>query len=175
MQQKKKICKSCQTEQYLFSKGRCKICTGKEDQKPLQRTQIKQKAYRIVPQTQKNKDFKKERSGIRDAYFEHHINLCERSEESGKSIYEPTRANICHLFDKSRHPSLQGNLNNFVYLTLDEHTRFDQLLYTHEFEKLEKEFPKAWLKVCERMKELLSLCEEKTKFYFKIEEYFYDN
>lgn len=168
---KKKICKVCETEQYLFSRGRCKSCTAREDFKPLKRTEIIKKPYVIPKQTQRNKDKRKVSSEIRNVYFEHHISLCRVSEESGTYIPEPWRGNICHLFDKGRHPSLQGNLDNCIYLTLDEHTEFDRLLYSHEFEALELKFSQSWEKTCEKFKALLPLCLEKTKFYFKVEEY----
>lgn len=136
----------------------------------MERQPIKRKPYKITKQTEKNRQYRKSQSAIRDVYFEHHINLCHFSEESGIRIY-PTRANICHLFDKARHPSLQGNLQNYVYLTLDEHTLFDKLLYTHDFKQLEIKFVKSWKIACERIKDLLPLCLEQTKFYFKIKEY----
>lgn len=129
----------------------------------------------IPKQTQKNKDAKKDRSNIRDVYFDYHINLCKASEESGVRIPYPTRANICHLFDKARHPSLQGNLDNCIYLTLDEHTLFDRLLYSHEFDKLELNFPNSWNNTCEKLKSLLSLCSDNTKFSTKVEEYLTKN
>jgi hypothetical protein len=165
---KKKICISCGECKPIFSKGRCMSCVPK---KPLTRSPIKQKAYYIPKQTEKNKTYRKSQSAIRDVYFDHHINLCQYSEESGVKIFNPSRANICHVFDKARHPSLQGNIENYVYLTLDEHTEFDNLLYRHEFVKLELKFPNSWAKACERVKGLLSLCEETTKFKIKLEEY----
>ncbi len=168
MIQKKKICNVCGECKPIFSKGRCSTCTPK---KPLTRSPLKQKAYSIPKQTEKNKTHRKSQSAIRNVYFDYHINLCEYSEESGKRIYNPTRANICHLFDKARHPSLQGNIDNYVYLTMEEHSEFDILLYKHEFVKLELKFPNSWLKACERIKTLLSLCEEQTKFKLKLEEY----
>ena len=134
IQQKKKICKNCQTEQYIFSKGRCQRCATIEDSKPLKRGST------IKKQTEKNKVNRKSQSAIRDVYFDYHIRNCRSSEHSGTIIFFPTRANCCHLFDKARHPSVQGNLINCVYLTLDEHTRFDQLLFSHDFDKLEEEF-----------------------------------
>lgn len=165
LQQKKKVCKNCHTEQYIFSKGRCQKCATIEDSKPLKRGSI------IKKQTDKNKTYRKSQSAIRDIYFDFHIQNCKRSEQSGSPIYSPTRANCCHLFDKARHPSVQGNLKNFVYLTLDEHTRFDQLLYSHEFEKLSTEFQNAWDIAAERMISILSEVEEETKFKNKFEQW----
>jgi hypothetical protein len=165
IQQKKKICKNCQTEQYIFSKGRCQRCATIEDSKPLKRDTT------IKKQTDKNKTIRKSQSAIRDVYFDYHIRNCRSSEHSGTIIFFPTRANCCHLFDKARHPSVQGNLINCIYLTLDEHTRFDQLLYSHEFEKLEEEFPNAWASARGRMRLLLPEVKEETKFKNKFEQW----
>jgi hypothetical protein len=165
IQQKKKICKSCGTEQFIFSKNRCQRCATIEDSKPLKRGST------INKQTEKNKSYRKSQYAIRDTYFEYHIANCRGSEHSGVSILFPTRANCCHLFDKARHSSVQANLINCVYLTLDEHTRFDQLLYSHEFDKLEEEFPNAWASAKGRMKLLLPEVKEETKFKNKFEEW----
>ena len=165
IQQKKKICKNCQTEQYIFSKGRCQRCATIEDSKPLKRGST------IKKQTEKNKSYRKSQSTIRDVFFDYHIQNCRSSEHSGVSILFPTRANCCHLFDKARHPSVQGNLINCLYLTLDEHTKFDQLLYSHEFGKLEDEFPNAWASARGRMRLLLPEVKEETKFKNKFEEW----
>lgn len=165
IQKKKKICKNCQTEQYIFSKGRCQRCATIEDSKPLKR------GTTIKKQTDKNKANRKSQSAIRDVYFDYHIRNCRSSEHSGTIIFFPTRANCCHLFDKARHPSVQGNLINCVYLTLDEHTRFDQLLYSNEFDKLEEEFPNAWKSASGRMVLLLPEVKEETKFKSKFEQW----
>lgn len=165
IQQKKKFCKNCQTEQYIFSKGRCQRCATIEDSKPLKRGST------IKKQTDKNKANRKSQFAIREVYFDYHIRNCRSSEHSGAIIFYPTRANCCHLFDKARHPSVQGNLINCVYLTLDEHTKFDQLLYSHEFDKLEEEFPNAWKIASSRMVLLLPEVKEETKFKNKFEEW----
>jgi hypothetical protein len=165
IQQKKKICKNCQTEQHIFSKGRCQRCATIEDSKPLKR------GTTIKKQTEKNKVNRKSQSAIRDVYFDYHIRNCRSSEHSGTIIFFPTRANCCHLFDKARHPSVQGNLINCVYLTLDEHTRFDQLLYSNEFDRLEEEFPNAWASAIGRMRLLLPVVKEETKFKNKFEQW----
>ena len=165
IQAKKKICRSCNTEQYIFSRGRCQRCATIEDSKPLART------GKIKKQTPKNIAYRNMRSAVRDEYFLYHIQECQRSEFSGKTISDPNRSNICHLFDKGRHPSVQGDFRNYIYLTLDEHTRFDQLLYSHEFEKLQEEFRHAWILALGRMEMLLEDVQEQTKFKTKIEEW----
>lgn len=172
MQRKKKICKSCDTPQHLFSKGRCERCAKIEDFKPLSKGAGMAKKYSYIkPITEKTKQKKKEQSAIRNVYFDYHIERCTHSEESDISIPNPNRSNICHLFAKSSHKSLQAHLENYVYLTFEEHSEFDNLLFKNDFEALEKKFPNVWTISCERIKKLLPLCEEQTKFKIKIEEY----
>ena len=162
---KNKACIECgRDDQPWFSKKRCRGCAIAAS------SGIKRKPI-AVKQTAKNKEYRKSQSAIRDTYFEYHIANCRNSEHSGVSILFPTRANCCHLFDKARHPSVQANLTNCVYLTLDEHTRFDQLLYSHEFEKLEDEFPNAWASAKARMRLLLPEVQEETKFKNKFEQW----
>jgi len=104
---KNKTCILCGREdQPWFSKKRCKSCASKSYKKP---TKV----------STKTKEKKKERSFVRDEYFDYHVSRCKSSEESGKPIYYASRWNICHIIDKGRHPSLQANLDNYVYLTVD--------------------------------------------------------
>jgi len=162
IQQKKKICTECGNEAYIFSKKRCKSCAMRSYSKPKQ-------------QTNKQREKKKEQSKERNVYFDYYIQRCNRSEESGTHIYSPTRANICHILDKGRHKSLQANLDNYIYLTMDEHTTLDNHLFKLEFDKIEEKLPNAWKIICTRVKKLLPLCQEKTKLYFKFKEYIDEN
>lgn len=169
---KNKVCIECgRDDQPWFSKKRCRGCAIITNSKSA--ISVARKA--ITKQTEKNKLYRKSQSAIRDTYFEYHIANCKSSEHSGVTIYNPTRANCCHLFDKARHPSVQGNVINCVYLTLDEHTRFDQLLYSHQFNKLEEEFPNAWASARSRMRLLLPEVKEETKFKSKFEEWIQSN
>lgn len=165
IQKKKKVCKNCETEQYIFSKGRCQRCATIEDSKPLKRGST------IKKQTEKNKAYRKSQSTVREVYFSYHIERCKVSEESGVNIYNPNRANIAHIIDKGRHKSVQSHLDNFIYLTIQEHTDFDKLLFESNFEALEKNFTNAWGIALERLKTVLPECLEKTKFIIKLEEY----
>jgi hypothetical protein len=54
-----------------------------------------------------------------------------------------------------------------VYLSWDAHTRFDRLVDTNNFDRLQKEFPKSF----ERMKKVLHLVEEKGLLKTKLEEW----
>ncbi len=158
---KSKKCLEC--DRPAFSKGLCQIHTKP---KPISKGAGKIKSKR--ESTIEKNTAKKE---LRDVYFEYHLERCTRSEESFREISEPTRANIAHLIDKGRHPSLQDNLDNCIYLTFSEHERYDQLLFSHRFEDLEKEFKNSWNKSCEKYKKLLSLCEESTNFTRELKKY----
>lgn len=151
---KSKKCKLC--ERPAFSKGLCSVHSKKSSIKG-QRTITTEK--------------KEERQEKRNVYFEYHIKKCTNSEESGKSIPNPTRANICHLLPKGLHPSLQDTLKNCIYLTFSEHERFDKLLFSLEFDKLEKEFKNSWDKTCVILKELVYLSKETTNLSREIEKY----
>lgn len=158
MRPKNKKCVECGREdQPWFSRKRCRTCSQKSYAQPKR-------------QSIKRTYVKKERDTELDDYFLYHIDRCKRSEESGVTI-SATKANCCHLFDKSRHPSLKGDFRNFVYLTIQEHAQFDNLLYSHQFERLEKEFVNVWPIACKRMEKLIPLCLEETKFKYKIKKY----
>lgn len=133
------------------------------------RTELKRSRKSIKRMTEKTKVHKKKVSEKRDKYFEHHIEICECSEESGAAIPAPSRANICHIFPKRTYSSVQADLENYVYLTLEEHTRFDQLLDRMDFETLEKEF-KCWGLVISRVEKLLPRVVENKTLSLKFRE-----
>lgn len=169
---KPKICKDCGELKLIFSKGLCEYCSKKGVSILLGRKPIsKNKSMKIARKTERSISKGKERSEKREEYFNYHINRCQYSEQSHSAITEPTRANICHLIDKGRHPSLQADLSNYIYLTFSEHQRFDQLLFSLRFEDLALEFNNAWPIACSRIATLLPLCQENTIFTRKIKEY----
>ena len=148
IQRKKKICKSCGNEDFIFSKVMCKFFSIKN--------------YKVPTTTIKPKKNKMDLDNFFIQKIEQLLKL-GKSEESGKVIFSPTRANICHILDKSRHPSVAYHPENYVFLTVDEHSRFDQLLFAHRFEELKKEFPNSWGKVLERLPYFINDCLENTK------------
>ncbi|MAX51556.1 MAG: hypothetical protein CMH22_06210 [Methylophaga sp.] len=155
---KTRKCKEC-GKNPRFSKGLCKVCLGG---KQIKSNSILKSSGKIKQQTVKNKKYRKARTERRNAYFDHHIKKCFKSEESGVPISNPTRSNICHLFDKGRHPSLEDNLDNYIYLTFKEHEVFDSLLFKHDFDSLEKIFKNSWDICCKRFEKLLNLSQENT-------------
>lgn len=148
IQRKKKICKVCGNEDFIFSKGMCKFCASKN--------------YKAPSTTIKPKKNKMDLDNFFIQKIEQLLRL-GKSEESGKKIPHPTRANICHILDKSRHKSVAYHPDNYVFLTIDEHSRFDRLLFEHEFAKLQQEFPNSWKIILDRLPRFIYICEENTK------------
>lgn len=145
-----------------FSKGFCKKhCSFKE---------LKSNS-KIKTQREKTAEKKKEVTERRNVYFEYHLSKCRYSAESGVSISNPTRVNICHILPKRNHESLEDNLDNCVYLTQEEHSVFDTLLFSHEFEKLEKTFKNSWENTCLIIEKLLTLCKETTPLTRALKKY----
>lgn len=151
---KSKTCSLC--EKPAFSKG---FCQSHQPKKSIKNAREKTKVQKEIKQEKRN------------GYFEYHLERCTRSEESHKQIANPTRANICHIIPKGLHPSVQDNLDNCVYYLFEEHERFDKLLFSLEFDKLEKEFKNSWDKVCIRAKNVLSFCQESTNLSRELEKY----
>ncbi len=147
---KKKICKVCGDNHYLFSNGACKSCATK-----IIKTQpIKTKA-------------KKNKMDLDNFFIQKIEQLLKlgKSEESGKAIFSPTRANICHLFNKRNHPSVAYHPDNYVFLTVDEHSELDnKCLDVNDFIELIKRFPVASRLILERMERVRQSVTEKTKF-----------
>lgn len=161
---KTKKCLEC--DRPAFSKGLCQI-HSKNKAALKSSGKIKQKRESTVEKTTVKRE-------LREVYFDYHIERCTRSEESRKQISSPTRANICHIIPKGLHPSVQDNLENCVYYLFEEHERFDKLLFSLEFEKLEKEFKNSWDKVCIKASKIIPLCLENTNFIRSFKKYLDD-
>ena len=151
-------CDRCGTKVPVRSKGLCPRCREQERINNGTQTMLSKK-HKLNKTSSKTSAKNREKKKVRDVYFEYHIARCTSSEDSGIIIYNPTKANICHLLPKSNHPSVQANLENCIYLTFTEHERFDKLLFEHRFEDLEKEFETAWPIALQRIKKLLPLAE----------------
>ena len=126
----------------------------------------------LTRKTPIKKSFKvdKERKEKLNKFFEAHVNFLKSNPfcfETGERIYDPSRLNIAHLFPKRKYRSVEDHSSNVVYLSWDAHTRFDRLVDTNNFDRLQKEFPKSF----ERMKKVLPLVEEKGLLKTKLEEW----
>ena len=147
---KKKVCNLCGNFDYIFSKGACKFCASKN---------YKSLSTKIKP--------KKNKMDLDNFFIQKIEQLLKlgKSEESGKAIFSPTRANICHILDKSRHPSVAYHPDNYVFLTIDEHSELDnKCLDVNDFIELIKRFPVASRLILERMERVRQSVTEKTKF-----------
>ena len=128
---KKKTCVICGESKILFSKGRCLQCTPK---KPLQRTAIKQKAYRITKQTEKNREKRlAQREGYGD-FFKKHVDYVLNNDvhcqECGNKL-QGLSGEVCHILSKSKSPEVAKNDNNILYLCFygnSCHSKFDNSL-----------------------------------------------
>ena len=147
-------CKLC--DRNAFSKGYCQQHSPK---KPIKSAREKTTEKKI------------ETTEIREVYFDYHLQKCTQSEHSGISINNPTRSNICHILPKSTHPSVQDLIENCVYLTFSEHERFDKLLFSLEFDKLEKEFGNTWDKILIRLNNFVNLCTDNTRLLRELIKY----
>lgn len=146
-----------------FSKGYCKKHCDFKDLKAGNKA--------IKAKRDKTEEKKAVQSEKREVYFEYHLKRCTHSEETGIAIPNPTKANICHIFAKTNHKSLEDNLENCIHLSLEEHQDFDRLLLGLQFEKLEEKFPKSMLKIRNIGYNLLNLCTENTVFTRALKNY----
>lgn len=131
----------------IRSKGLCPACRNKELEK--------------VPKRKTN--LPKE-SGL-TMFFNRHLEVLRKYGRSltGKTITEPTRTNVCHLFPKRKYLSVATDDRNVVYLTWPEHTRLDYLLDTMDIAGVEREFGAAGVIILGRMAALLPEVKEDGK------------
>lgn len=167
---KKQICVDCGEHEFIFSKGRCKGCASKSYGGL---TSFKRNMSKFNPKSREKR--KEERACLKE-FFEYHITQLRGSRvsiEDGERIPVPTSLNIAHIFPKSRYKSVQCLQENAIYLTVDQHSRFDRLLGELDFDQLEKEFPNSWGITCNKVKNILPLLEEQGKLRNKFENYVY--
>ena len=165
----------CEIEQPILSKGLCPYHRQKQRE---EQGNLPKPKYSIKPISEKAKLKKKETKGCLEEYFDFHIqNILKKpfSEESGKFISDPTRANVCHVVDKGRHKSIQCCVENAVYLTFEEHSRMDKLLFEHRFNDFKNEFPNTFPLYVQRYNKLRKLMVENTKFIHAFDLFLSDN
>lgn len=145
----------------IRSKGLCPACRAKE-LPPKERAAIRVKT--------------KPKGKSLAVFFGAHVARLSVMRRSITGMYIPCPgvSNICHLYPKRRYKSVAENNDNIVYLTTDEHTRFDYLLDTMDFDQLLKEFGNTWLFIAKKMRDLAPEVEEdgklKTRLLSWIEE-----
>lgn len=107
-------------------------------------------------------------------FFKSYANTSGTSAESGKRIPQLEAKNIAHLLPKCDFPELATDPNNVVVLTWQEHTRFDELLGRHEFEKLKEEMPNTWAILKERFIKLEPKIKTQNKLSRELKIQIYD-
>mgnify|MGYP003664061597 CR=1 FL=1 len=162
---------NCGNKVPILSKGLCTGCRKKQriedGSAPVYTNKIKK--------TKRSAKSKKEREGLPE-YFQKHIEILSKnpkSEASGKFIPKPWSGNIAHILPKSNHKSVMCDDNNCMYLTLEEHTQFDELLLKFEFDKIRIYLPKVWELAEKRLPLVLQNLKENTKLSIKLEEFIY--
>jgi len=165
MERKLYPCKECGAKVPVRSKGLCPPCREMQRRGQGEETMFTRK-------TPIKKSFKvdTERKDKLDKFFNAHVEFLKQHPfcfETGERIYDPSRLNIAHLFPKRKYRSVEDHSDNVVYLSWDAHTRFDRLVDTNNFDRLEKEFPKSFA----RMKKVVSLVEENGILKSKLEQW----
>lgn len=160
LKRKLKECKGCGRKKPIWKDEKCVDCCkptygGLKSTTPLKKGK-----------TGKSKEvvdfFKKQTTGS------------GRSVESGTYIPNLGAVNIAHLLPKTDFPKFATDPNNVVILTWQEHTRFDELLGRHEFDKIREEMPNTWKILQERFIDMNLKIESPNKLSRALEKYIYD-
>ena len=164
----------CDTEQPILSKGLCNFHRMQERKAEGTLPVYKNK---INPYTIKAKEKRTAERSELPSFFQDQIEILSKnpiSQQSGKAISAPNSLNICHILPKRKgggFPSVQSHPDNVLYLTWDEHTRFDALLDRRDYSTLEQEFDVVWPIAIEKVRKLIDIVTERNKVYFSLEEY----
>lgn len=130
IERKKKKCKSCGKEEYIFSKGDCKQCAQKRYAENARHGEaktytLKRKAISKTP-TVRHKKNKEEELAAMIAFWEEHSDFdgsC-RCSECGKWLLFD-RTHVAHILSKGSFPQYRCEPKNFIILCLEHHDQFD--------------------------------------------------
>jgi hypothetical protein len=139
MERKKKTCKVCQKERFIFSKGRCKGCSNIEyQQKSKQRLIEKAKTEKPKPkkQTERHKVAKDAERVAMEVFWNTQTDIegkayCQECLKLGYSnewsclgsTFNPY--NVAHIISKGANPAFRCDLRNFILLCAEHHNQFD--------------------------------------------------
>lgn len=134
----------------MRSKGLCPACRSRE---------LPQKERKPLAAKRKPKD------DSLAVFFGAHVARLSavRRSLTGAYIEIPGVCNVCHLYPKRRYKSVAKDDRNVIYLTMEEHTRFDNLLDSMDFNGLLREFGNTWLWIANRMVEIAPDIKEEGK------------
>ena len=175
-------CDECGKMVTIRSKGKCGICRAKEldiekrnKQIDPENPQVKQYPL-TVEQVFKTRPRKNTDPKLVE-FFETNLQkliLHPYSELSGDYIANPSKFNICHILPKRKSggfPSIASDLRNCIFLTTSEHTTYDRLLDSCEFDELTSFFGNKADVFWSKIKRSLSLATERNTLRRKLEAY----
>lgn len=145
LKQKKKKCKTCNRETYIFSKGDCKVCA------------VKRYSKKTAVKTQNRRDFFKSNVGGKGYCI-----------ESGTLISPITVWNLCHIFPKRIYKSIETNEYNIILLTAEMHAKLDGYLDSMDLDGLKKNMPKSYDFIIANFEILEPLIEERSGKLFNL-------
>jgi hypothetical protein len=145
MTPKKKICKSCKKETYIWARGNCKDCDRKENTHKHGLGSKPKTASKIV----KNWNKKRKPTGEKALFQALWETRPHVSFVSGKKV-EPVASTFSHILPKSVYPSFRLYDKNIVFLTPEEHYAFDM-----QSEDKQRELAGDWDKLYQLREELL--------------------
>lgn len=137
IQHKKKICKSCKKEVYIFSKGRCKYCTAKET---LNSAEKKTKAKKVTGEKELFEKIWKSRP--------------HRCFVTGKKIAYPTASVFAHVLSKAQNkfPDYKLNPDNIVLLLPEVHRLYD---FGSKEQRENYGYSEGWARLYEKREHLI--------------------
>lgn len=120
IKQKKKICKSCDKEAYLWSKGMCKACAYK-----VKKDEKKEKGIGVQQRQGAQPKPKRTESGEANLFAEIWAERSHKSQISGKPLLPKGHPmwhwQFMHIVPKSVYSRLRLDKRNIVLGTVDEH------------------------------------------------------
>lgn len=130
---KKKICKSCKNEAYIWSKSMCKLCFNKnKEQKPIKKSYLSKKP------TEKALIKKEERKKWLEELHKWELDLFDKRKdkqgycycfETGTPMHESVyKMNLCiysHCIPKNNHKELAMNEDNLLIVLPDIHALWE--------------------------------------------------
>ena len=179
MKKRKLPCQNpdCSAEVYIRSKGLCPPCRQKQlNKEKVNKSETPSNNKNSGVSYKKPKTWKKKSNKALDKFFDEQLILCS---ENPYSIESGTRLpiakfNLAHILPKrpgGGFPSIATNPKNIMFLTLDEHNKYDKLLDEHRFDKIAELFPNMWPNVKIEIKYLLSVATENNKLYIALSNY----
>lgn len=121
---KKKICVSCNTEQFIFSKGMCKGCASKTYKKPEYKPLQARTPLKVGKGLSKGKRHSDANKKLREGYaefFQKHISIIKSGKRTCANCGDRLQGiagEVAHILDKQMHPEISTDDQNVIYLCM---------------------------------------------------------